>query len=123
MDELKDQKKSEEPEPSGKKKFLKSALEYLELFWTMFKIGISTFGGGYAMVGIIQRELAQNKKWIDEDELLDYVAVSQVTPGIVAINISTFVGNKRKGILGGFFATLAAAMPSLIIIMIIAAVL
>ena len=89
----------------------------------MFLIGITTFGGGYAMVSIIQRELGEKKKWIDEEELMDYIAISQITPGIVAVNISTFVGYKRKGILGGILSTLAVVTPSIIIITIIAAVL
>lgn len=106
-----------------KKSFKQNLLEYLELYWVMFKIGICTFGGGYAMVSIIYKELGEKKKWIDEDTLLDYIAISQITPGIVAINISTFVGNKRKGIIGGIVSTLAVVTPSLIIITIIAAVL
>lgn len=106
-----------------KNKIIQELKEYWILFWTMFKIGICTFGGGYAMVGIIERELGQKKKWIDEDELLDYIAISQVTPGIVAVNISTFVGNKRKGIPGGIVSTLAVITPSIMIILIIAAVL
>lgn len=97
--------------------------EYLELYWTMFLIGLTTFGGGYAMVSIIQRELGEKKHWIDEEELMDYIAISQITPGIVAVNISTFVGYKRKGILGGIISTLAVVSPSIIIITIIAAVL
>ena len=96
---------------------------YLELYWTMFLIGVTTFGGGYAMVSIIQRELGERKKWIDEEELMNYIAISQITPGIVAVNISTFVGYKRKGILGGVISTLAVVTPSIIIITIIAAVL
>ena len=97
--------------------------EYLELYWTMFLIGLTTFGGGYAMVSIIQKELGEKKKWIDEEELMDYIAISQITPGIVAVNISTFVGYKRKGTLGGIIGTLAVVTPSIIIISIIAAVL
>jgi len=89
----------------------------------MFLIGLTTFGGGYAMVSIIQRELGAKKKWINEEELMDYIAISQITPGIVAVNISTFVGYKRKGTPGGIIATLAVVTPSIIIITIIAAVL
>ncbi len=101
----------------------KSFFEYLELFWTMFIIGLTTFGGGYAMVSIIERQLGEKKKWIDEEELMDYIAISQITPGVVAVNISTFVGYKRKGILGGIISTLAVVTPSIIIITIIAALL
>ena len=97
--------------------------EYLNLFGTMFLIGVTTFGGGYAMVSIIQRELGEKKHWIDEEELMDYIAVSQITPGIVAVNISTFVGYKKKGNLGGIISTLGVITPSLIIITVIAAVL
>lgn len=97
--------------------------EYFELYRTMFLIGLTTFGGGYAMVSIIQRELGERKKWIDENELMDYIAISQITPGIVAVNISTFVGYKRKGVLGGIISTLGVITPSILIITIIAAVL
>ena len=103
--------------------FRQSIKEYLEIFWTMFKIGICTFGGGYAMVGILKREIAEKKQWITEDELIDYVAVAQITPGIIAVNSATFVGNKRKGIPGGIISTLGVVTPSIIIITIIAALL
>lgn len=97
--------------------------EYLTLYWTMFLIGLTTFGGGYAMIGIIQRELGEKKHWLDEEELMNYIAISQITPGVVAVNISTFVGYKRKGVLGGFIATLGTITPSIIIITVIASVL
>ena len=96
-------------------------LEYLDIFWTMFKIGICTFGGGYAMMAILERELGERRRWIASEELLDYIAIGQITPGIIAVNVSTFVGRKRKGTLGGILATLGVITPSLIIIMIIAA--
>ena len=96
-------------------------IEYLDIFWTMFKIGICTFGGGYAMTAILERELVEKRKWITSEELLDYMAIGQITPGIIAVNVSTFVGRKRKGIPGGIVATLGVVTPSLIIIMIIAA--
>ena len=86
-------------------------IEYLDIFWTMFKIGICTFGGGYAMTAILERELAEKRRWITSEELLDYIAV----------NVSTFVGRKRKGIPGGIVATLGVVTPSIVIIMIIAA--
>ena len=98
-------------------------IEYLDIFWTMFKIGITTFGGGYAMIAIITKELAEKKGWTNEEEMLDYIAVSQITPGLIAVNVSTFIGNKRKGILGGIIATLGVITPSIIIILIIAALL
>lgn len=97
--------------------------EYIELIVTFFKIGIMTFGGGYAMLPIIQREVVEKKGWCDEEELLNYYALGQCTPGVIAVNTATFLGNKQKGVLGGFLATLGVVMPSLIIITIIAAVL
>ena len=96
-------------------------IEYLDIFWTMFKIGICTFGGGYAMTAILERELAEKRRWITSEELLDYMAIGQITPGIIAVNVSTFVGRKRKGIPGGIVATLGVVTPSIVIIMIIAA--
>lgn len=98
-------------------------LEYLELIITFFKIGIMTFGGGYAMLPIIQREVVEKKGWATEEELLNYYAIGQCTPGVIAVNTATFIGNKRKGILGGFLATLGIVLPSLIIITVIAALL
>ena len=100
-----------------------SLKEYWEIYWTMFKIGICTFGGGYAMVGIIRSEIAQKKKWITEDELIDYIAVAQITPGIIAVNSATFIGNKRKGVPGGIVSTFGLVTPSIIIITVIAALL
>lgn len=97
--------------------------EYLELIVVFFKIGIMTFGGGYAMLPIIQRELVEKKGWCSEEELLNYYALGQCTPGVIAVNTATFLGNKRKGVLGGFIATFGIVLPSLIIITIIAALL
>lgn len=97
--------------------------EYLELIWSFFKIGIMTFGGGYAMLPIIQRELVEKKQWATEEEILNYYAIGQCTPGVIAVNTATFIGNKRKGALGGFLATFGVVLPSLIIISVIAAVL
>lgn len=95
-------------------------MQYLTIYWTMFKIGITTFGGGYAMVAIIDRELGDRKHWIDKEELLNYIAISQITPGVIAVNVSTFVGRKKAGVPGAIFATLGVITPSLIIIMTIA---
>ncbi len=97
--------------------------KYFEIYWTMFKIGICTFGGGYAMVAIISKELGEKKKWIAQEELLDYIAISQITPGVIAVNVSTFVGRKKGGIWGAIWATLGVVTPSIIIIGIIAALL
>jgi chromate transporter len=79
---------------------------YIELFLTFVKLGVITFGGGYAMLPVIERELINKKKWITNDEVLDYFTIAQVTPGIIAVNVSTFVGHKRKGALGGALATI-----------------
>lgn len=88
----------------------------LELYLSFFKVGLFTFGGGYAMLPIIEREVVINKKWISYEELLDYYAVSQSTPGIIMVNVATFIGYKEKGVLGGIISTLGAISPSLIII-------
>lgn len=95
----------------------------LELFCTFFRIGAFTFGGGYAMLSMLQREVVENKKWETDEQVLDYYAVSQCTPGVIAVNLATFVGQKKKGVLGAAVATFGVVLPSLIIITIIAAVL
>ena len=92
-----------------------------DLFLTFAKVGVMTFGGGYAMLPIMQRELVENKGWATEDQLADYYAVGQCTPGIIAVNTATFVGSSKAGILGGICATLGVVFPSLVIIIIIAA--
>ena len=92
----------------------------LDLYITFFKIGAFTCGGGYAMLPLLQRELVDNRKWITEEEMLDYYAIGQTTPGIIAVNTSTFCGRKRKGNLGGIFASLGFITPSIIIITLIA---
>ena len=95
----------------------------LDLFCTFFRIGLFTFGGGYAMLPLLQREIVEKKKWATEEELLDYFAVGQCTPGIIAVNTATFVGFKEKKLSGAIFATLGIVAPSLVIITIIAALL
>ena len=95
---------------------------YLELFLSFAKVGVLTFGGGYAMLPILQREVADNKKWATEEEIMDYFAIGQCTPGVIAVNTATFIGQKRKGILGGIFATLGVVFPSLVIISALAGV-
>ena len=92
-----------------------------DLFLTFARIGVCTFGGGYAMLPILQRELVENKKWATEGELADYYAVGQCTPGIIAVNTATFVGRSQAGIVGGIFATLGVVFPSIVIILVIAA--
>ncbi len=96
---------------------------YFDLFATFFKIGAFTFGGGYAMIPIIQREVAQKKQWITEDDLLDIIAVGESTPGPISVNTATFVGYQTAGVLGAFFATLGLVMPSFVIILLISLVL
>lgn len=95
--------------------------ELLSLFTTFFRIGLFTFGGGYAMLPLIQREVVEKHKWACEDEVMDYYAVGQCTPGVIAVNVATFIGYKKKGIPGGIFATLGVVCPSIIIISVIAA--
>ncbi|OQY41530.1 MAG: chromate transporter [Fusobacteriia bacterium 4572_74] len=90
-----------------------------ELFISFFKIGLFTFGGGYAMLPLIEKELVDKRKWITEDELLEMFIISQMTPGTIAINASTFIGSKKAGKLGGFIASLGIIFPSLIIITLI----
>ena len=90
------------------------------LFWTFFKIGLFTFGGGYAMIPFINNYAVEKHKWITDDEFLDIIAIAESTPGPIAINSATYIGHKVKGILGSFFATLGVALPSLIIIVLIA---
>ena len=91
-----------------------------ELFSIFFKIGLCTFGGGLAMLPILERELVEKRNWVESNELLDYFAIGQSTPGIIAVNVATFVGYKRAKILGGCIATFGMVCPSLIIITLIA---
>ena len=97
--------------------------ELWELFITFAKVGVMTFGGGYAMLPILQREVVENKKWASEEELVDYFAIGQCTPGVIAVNTATFVGQKRRGVAGGILATLGVVFPSLVIICILAGLL
>lgn len=95
----------------------------MQLFLTFARIGGLTFGGGYAMIPMLEKELVEKNHWVSEEELLDYYAVGQCTPGIIAVNTATFVGHKVAGFWGGIFATLGVVFPSLVIITVIAAVL
>lgn len=92
------------------------AKRLLELFWTFFKIGAFTFGGGYAMIPLISREASEKKGWVSEDDILEIIAIAESTPGPIAINSATFVGYKAAGVLGSVAATLGVVLPSLIII-------
>lgn len=94
-----------------------------QLFVSFAKIGVMTFGGGLAMLPMLERELVESKKWVTTQEILDYYAVGQCTPGIIAVNTATFVGYKKSKVLGSVVATLGMVFPSLVIISVIAAVL
>lgn len=96
--------------------------ELFTLFLTFAKVGVMTFGGGYAMLPILQREIVENKGWATDEELTDYFAIGQCTPGVIAVNTATFIGQKSKGILGGIVATLGLVFPSLVIIAALATV-
>ena len=91
----------------------------LSLFWDFFRIGLFTFGGGYAMIALIEKEIVERKKLIDKDEFLDVVAISESTPGPIAINSATYIGYKICGFFGAFFATFGVVLPSFIIILLL----
>lgn len=91
------------------------------LFWSFAKMGVMTFGGGMAMLPILQREVVDSRHWATEEELTDYFAIGQCTPGIIAVNTATFIGQKYAGAIGGIVATLGVVFPSLVIITILAA--
>lgn len=95
----------------------------LQLFLTFLKIGAFTFGGGYAMIPLIQREVVEKNKWLTDDDILDIIAIAESTPGPIAINAATFVGYKVAGFFGAFFCTLGVVLPSFIIILLISFVL
>ena len=94
--------------------------EYLDIFFTFFRMGCMTFGGGYAMIPIVERELIKKKGWIPIEEVMDYYTVGQIIPGIIAVNLSTFVGYKRKGTLGGILAPIGFILPGVTIILALA---
>lgn len=97
--------------------------ELLDLFLTFARIGGLTFGGGYAMLPILRREVVEKRQWATDEELTDYYAIGQCTPGVIAVNTATFIGFNRRGVTGGIVATLGVVFPSLVIIMLISAVL
>lgn len=94
-----------------------------QLFFSFFKVGMFTFGGGYAMIPLLQAELADKRKWISESDLMDYFSIGQCTPGIIAVNVATFCGYKMKAKTGAVVATFGIIAPSMILIMLIASVL
>ena len=97
--------------------------ELWKLYLTFAKIGAFMFGGGYAMLPLLNRELVDRNQWATEEELLDYFAIAQCTPGVIAINTATFIGNKRRGALGGAVATLGVVSVPVVLVLLIAAVL
>ena len=96
---------------------------YLDLFVTFARVGVMTFGGGYAMIPILEREVVDKKGYATSEELMDYYAVGQCTPGVIAVNTATFIGQKLAGTPGGVVATLGVVFPSLVIISVIAGIL
>ena len=92
-----------------------------DMFLTFARIGGLTFGGGYAMLPMLQREVVEKQGWATEEELADYYAIGQCTPGVIAVNTATFIGYRQAGIIGGIFATLGVVFPSIVIITVIAA--
>ena len=95
---------------------MKKTKEYLTLFLTMLKIGLFTFGGGYAMIALLENEFVAKNNWLDKDEFLDVAAIAESTPGPIAINAATYIGYKRVGIIGSIIATLGICIPSFLII-------
>jgi chromate transporter len=91
-----------------------------QLFLAFAKVGVMTFGGGYAMIPILEREIVDNHGWATNEELMDYYAVGQCTPGVIAVNTATFIGYKTAGVPGGVIATLGVVFPSVVIITLIA---
>ncbi len=92
------------------------------LFFTMLKIGLFTFGGGYAMIALLENEFVSKRKWLEKDDFLDMAAIAESTPGPIAINAATYIGYKNAGVLGAFLATVAICIPSFLIIYVISLV-
>lgn len=103
------------------KELFEKMKELIDMFLTFARIGGLTFGGGYAMMPMLQREVVEKKHWATENELMDYYAVGQCTPGVIAVNTAVFVGNKVRGFVGAVAASLGVVFPSLVIIVAIAA--
>ena len=98
-------------------------MKLLSLFLSFAKVGVMTFGGGYAMIPILEREIVDKQGWASSEELMDYYAVGQCTPGVIAVNTATFIGYKIAGVPGGIAATLGVVFPSVVIICVIAGIL
>ena len=92
---------------------------YFQLFWSFFKLGLFTIGGGMAMIPLIQGIVVDQKKWMSEEEAVDCIAVSQALPGVIAINMATYIGQRKKGLSGALAATVGVMLPSFIIIILI----
>jgi chromate transporter len=97
--------------------------EYFELFYVFLVIGASIFGGGYSMLPVLERELVKKRSWISMDEVIDYFAIAQITPGVIAVNVATFVGYKKKGVAGGIIATIALILPGCSLMVLISSLL
>ena len=93
--------------------------EYLELVWAFIVVGATAFGGGYAVIPVLEREMIKKRGWLTMDEVMDFYTIAQITPGIIMVNIATFVGCKKKGIPGGIIATLSLLLPGFCLMMII----
>ena len=93
---------------------------YLELLYAFVRVGLFTFGGGYAIVPVVERELIKRKSWVTMEEVMEYYTISQITPGLIGVNLSTFIGNRQKGILGGIIATLGFVLPGTTIVILVA---
>ena len=98
---------------------MKKGKTVIELFFTMLKIGLFTFGGGYAMIALLENEFVEKKKWLDKDEFLNIAAIAESTPGPIAINSATYIGYKNAGVFGSLAATLGVCIPSFVIIYVI----
>ncbi|MDR0289618.1 MAG: chromate transporter [Treponema sp.] len=98
---------------------MKALREYLELLRAFIIVGATTFGGGYAIIPVIERELIKKRGWLTLDEMLDFYTIAQITPGIIAVNIASFTGCKLKGVLGGALATVGLVLPGICLMMII----
>ena len=107
---------------NAQSKVKRTPKEYFTLFLTFFKIGAFTFGGGYAMIPLIQKEVVDNHKWVTADDILEVIAIAESTPGPIAVNAATFVGYKFGGFLGAFMATLGVVTPSFFIIVLLSSV-
>jgi len=90
--------------------------EYLKIFWAFLNVGMFTFGGGYAMIPVVEREIIMKRSWITTDEMMEYYTVSQIMPGMIGVNLSFFIGDKLKGPFAGFLATMGFMLPGVTII-------